>query len=165
MGNHEFAQSAAKREQVLITYLGDNPEKQTYSDNLTKIPEFIQHCRDDKLIFDFVRVAIIDLTADGLISLDALQEDWHGGWKLTERGREVYQQLKEPDVPFENPFGNQSFQMYNEHREFFQPNGASCPQCNGINTGDAIAQGSTREYWGNIGLFACHDCQEVIGDC
>lgn len=87
---------ASKREAALIKYIGLNFDKPTYSDNLKNVVEFREACTEenDLCLFDFVRVAILDLKAAGLI----VQEK--NGWKLTTEGWKVYTDLMEDDIPF-----------------------------------------------------------------
>ena len=67
---------------------------------------------------------------------------------------------------WENPFGKHTgMYMYDSHREYFRPNSAACPQCGGKNTCDAHARDEAHTVYGNIGLFGCHDCREVVGSC
>ena len=67
---------------------------------------------------------------------------------------------------WENPFGERTgMYMYDTHREYFQQNSATCPKCGGTNTCDTGARSEAYVVYGNIGLFACHDCREVVGSC
>ena len=67
---------------------------------------------------------------------------------------------------WENPFGEPTgMYMYDAHRALFRPNGAACPKCGGTNTCDAHATAEANIVYGNIGLFGCHDCREVVGSC
>ena len=86
---------ARRREELLIRHLARNLNKPTYSENLREIPEIIELCHGNEVIFDFIRVTILDLQEQGLIECERY------GWNLTELGYEVCQSLfGEDDIPF-----------------------------------------------------------------
>ena len=102
---------------------------------------------------------------DRLASAQEIIEEFFASSEMETYAREPeLEPAPEPDI-FINPFGTSGFEMYKQHLANFKPNGASCPKCGGTNTADAVAVERMAKVYGNIGLFGCHDCQEVVGDC
>lgn len=101
MKRHLLGTAAKQREAWILNYIHNAPNSyptvrdiylDIYSDDF-ETAEFRDLC-NDTLIFDFIRVALIDLRTAGLLKLDQ-------GWELTEKGTAIVCILNSrPDAKF-----------------------------------------------------------------